>query len=125
MKLTLFRPALISASLFLLLAVFGSRAAVAPKIGSVLDGEGIFWFTDTGERSPVRFDHFAHQAKNPDCRTCHDRLFTMERGNSDSNSDLNSESMANGKYCGACHNGELAFSVKENCETCHKKPAEP
>lgn len=130
MKPASIRTVLISAAFFLLLAlflptIFESHAAVAPKGGSVMDGEGVFWFTDTGESLPARFDHFAHQARNPDCRTCHDRLFTMERGSTDINRRLNSESMANGKYCGACHDGERAFSVKENCSACHKKPSEP
>lgn len=109
----------------LLVAFFESHAAVAPKVGSILDGEGVFWFTDTGEQPPVRFNHFGHQAQNPDCRTCHDTLFKMERGSTDMNSDLNSEAMEKGKFCGACHNGERAFSVKENCAACHMKPTEP
>jgi c(7)-type cytochrome triheme protein len=25
-----------------------------------------------------------------------------------------------GNYCGGCHNGKDAFTVKENCEKCHK-----
>ncbi len=27
--------------------------------------------------------------------------------------------MEAGKACGDCHNGDKAFSVKENCSTCH------
>jgi c(7)-type cytochrome triheme protein len=123
MKPSPVRTKLIPAALFLLaVSVFAGRAAAIPKGDLAMDGEGIFWFTDTGERAHVRFDHFAHQAQDPDCRTCHDRLFTMERGSSDANGLLNSENMANGKYCGACHNGQLAFSVKENCAACHKPP---
>lgn len=126
MRLSSIRTIFISALLsFLLATVFVSYAAVAPKVDSALDGEGVFWFADTDDMPPARFDHFAHQAKNPDCRTCHDILFKMERGSSDSNRRLTSESMAKGKYCGGCHNGESAFSVKENCDTCHKKQTEP
>jgi c(7)-type cytochrome triheme protein len=31
------------------------------------------------------------------------------------------KAMEQGKSCGACHNGKVAFSVKENCESCHTK----
>jgi len=126
MKLFSIRKILITLALPLLLVTFfESHAAVAPKVGSILDGEGIFWFTDTGEQAPVRFNHFGHQAQNPDCRICHDILFKMERSSTDINNLLNSKSMADGKYCGACHNGERTFSVKDNCAACHKKPTEP
>jgi len=29
------------------------------------------------------------------------------------------EQMEQGASCGACHDGGTAFTVKENCETCH------
>jgi c(7)-type cytochrome triheme protein len=31
------------------------------------------------------------------------------------------DEMEKGKSCGACHDGKTAFTVKENCDTCHHK----
>jgi len=28
--------------------------------------------------------------------------------------------MEKGLYCGACHDGQRAFTVKGNCDKCHK-----
>jgi c(7)-type cytochrome triheme protein len=30
------------------------------------------------------------------------------------------EEMGEGKSCGACHDGSAAFSVEDNCESCHQ-----
>jgi c(7)-type cytochrome triheme protein len=29
------------------------------------------------------------------------------------------EQMSEGKSCGACHEGNTAFTVEDNCSTCH------
>ncbi|WP_456432053.1 c(7)-type cytochrome triheme domain-containing protein [Thermosulfuriphilus sp.] len=29
------------------------------------------------------------------------------------------KSLYEGKYCGACHNGEMAFAANTKCTTCH------
>jgi len=29
------------------------------------------------------------------------------------------KTMGEGKFCGACHNGEQAFSVESDCDQCH------
>jgi len=88
------------------------------KLPSLMD-DGIFWFNDTGEEKPVRFSHFDHQRADPDCRTCHDLIFLMERGSTDAEGALNKANMTVGLYCGRCHNGTKAFSVNEECERCH------
>ena len=28
--------------------------------------------------------------------------------------------MEDGQFCGACHDGDTAFSVKEACDSCHQ-----
>jgi c(7)-type cytochrome triheme protein len=30
------------------------------------------------------------------------------------------EAMESGKSCGACHDGDTAFGVAEDCESCHE-----
>ncbi len=67
----------------------------------------------------VIFDGAAHAKKGLKCADCHQALFKMKKG-----SDvITMKDMQEGKFCGACHNGTRAFSVKDaaNCTKCHKK----
>lgn len=67
---------------------------------------------------PSIFPHWSHRVRYR-CDACHDRLFTMEAGATPVTMDLIEE----GKACGACHNGELAFdSGFANCSRCHREP---
>ena len=71
---------------------------------------------------PVRgviFSHKAHMDKGLSCEMCHNRLFEMQAKKAQQNSDFVMESLYQGKYCGACHNGSLAFASNTQCATCH------
>lgn len=71
---------------------------------------------------PVRgviFSHKAHMDKGLSCDMCHNRLFEMQTKKSQEQSDFVMESLYQGKYCGACHNGSLAFAANTRCATCH------
>jgi len=71
---------------------------------------------------PVRgviFSHKAHMNKGLSCEMCHNRLFEMQAKKAQENSDFVMESLYQGKYCGACHNGSLAFASNTRCATCH------
>lgn len=71
---------------------------------------------------PVRgviFSHKAHMDKGLSCDMCHNRLFEMQAKKSQEQSDFVMESLYQGKYCGACHNGSLAFAANTRCATCH------
>lgn len=82
--------------------------------------------------APVVFAHWLHRSKYT-CRLCHvDLGFAMETGQTMIREDDN----RNGLYCGACHNGKEAFTVKVedrstqmnvNCDRCHSlgKDIEP
>jgi c(7)-type cytochrome triheme protein len=50
------------------------------------------------------------------CNECHPDLFTARRGST----RATMAEMEQGKACGACHDGSAAFSVAEDCESCHK-----
>jgi c(7)-type cytochrome triheme protein len=50
------------------------------------------------------------------CSDCHPGTFIAAPGNK----PATMEQMEKGKSCGACHNGNDAFTVAENCETCHQ-----
>ena len=70
------------------------------------------------KRGNVLFSHAAHvSGAGQKCTACHDKLFT----NSKQHKHMTMKSMQQGKYCGACHNGKTAFSVKGDCAKCHKK----
>jgi c(7)-type cytochrome triheme protein len=74
--------------------------------------------------APVVFPHWAHRAKYT-CRVCHFELqFNMRRGDS----GITRAGNLAGHYCGTCHNGKIAFTVKDgqprNCERCHMKSLE-
>lgn len=71
---------------------------------------------------PVRgviFSHKAHVDKGLSCEMCHNRLFEMQAKKAQENKDFVMEALYQGKYCGACHNGSLAFASNTRCATCH------
>jgi len=61
--------------------------------------------------------HFSHQFHLGlyQCRDCHQAIFSSA-GNRKPGTMA---TMANGKSCGACHNGKTAFTSQENCARCH------
>jgi c(7)-type cytochrome triheme protein len=62
----------------------------------------------------VKFSHNVH-APAFKCNECHKKLFVMKKGGS----RMKMDAMYNGKFCGACHNGNTASNVME-CDKCHK-----
>lgn len=71
---------------------------------------------------PVRgviFSHKTHVEKGLACDMCHNRLFEQQAKKAQENKDFVMESLYQGKYCGACHNGSLAFASNTRCATCH------
>ena len=79
--------------------------------------------------SPVQGAFFSHKIHTMDmeleCDECHDELFEMEAGAAEANDDFTMESMAEGNYCGACHDGSTAFSTDSQCASCHLAPEDP
>ncbi len=74
-------------------------------------------FSEKKGLEPVIFRHWSHRNRYT-CRLCHiDLGFAMVRGGT----PVQEEDNRNGQYCGACHNGKEAFSVKDrgNCKRCH------
>lgn len=73
-----------------------------------------------GSPGPVTFSHAFHKEKFGKCTACHTKVFKMKRGKT---GPLTMAAMKEGKLCGACHNGEKAFSVKDakSCKKCHVK----
>ena len=68
---------------------------------------------DAGMR-PVVFPHWFHRIRFR-CKVCHGDLgFQFKAGGN----DINMVKIIDGQYCGACHDGDVAWSI-ENCELCH------
>ena len=67
----------------------------------------------------VIFSHKTHVDKGLACDMCHNRLFEQQAKKAQENKDFVMESLYQGKYCGACHNGSLAFASNTRCATCH------
>ena len=63
----------------------------------------------------VAFSHKFHIGMYK-CQECHTKLYLPGTGNK----TVSMAEMETGKSCGACHDSKSAFSVKENCDKCHK-----
>lgn len=63
----------------------------------------------------VNFSHTSHITMYK-CGECHAKLYKPAKNNS----RKTMAEMEKGQSCGECHDGKTAFSVKENCATCHK-----
>ena len=64
--------------------------------------------------APVIFPHWFHRIRFQ-CSVCHvDLGIKMGAGTT----GITMEKLIDGQYCGACHDGEIAWSV-DNCDLCH------
>ena len=70
---------------------------------------------------PVVFPHWFHRIRFR-CKVCHSELgFKMRAG---SNTVLMAD-IIDGKFCGMCHNGQIAWTA-DRCDLCHSaKPGLP
>ncbi len=79
-------------------------------------GGGDITFSVKGAANVV-YSHDIHVTKaGLKCSDCHYKIFQQAK----MSGLATNASMQNGKSCGACHNGQRAFSIKENCSKCHK-----
>jgi c(7)-type cytochrome triheme protein len=82
---------------------------------AVVGGGDLTMKNDGGD---VVFSHDAHvKTAGLKCQDCHAKALHNTR----QHKAVTMEAMEQGKSCGACHDGQKAFSVKENCERCHKQ----
>jgi c(7)-type cytochrome triheme protein len=67
----------------------------------------------------VVFEGDEHAEKGYKCDTCHPSLFQMKKGEA----RITLTAHTNGQFCGACHNGKVAFGTDnpKKCNECHKK----
>jgi c(7)-type cytochrome triheme protein len=133
LKLTAAGVAKCLLSAWLLVLLVGSHALAMDRaeLGMVIKSippNGPFWKYGTvfmrakskkAGLPPVVFAHWSHRARYT-CRVCHLELgFSMRAGDT----GITRYQYLNGKYCGACHNGVVAFtaadSLKPQCGRCH------
>jgi len=73
---------------------------------------------------PVVFPHWLHRARYT-CRVCHLELQFSQRRD---DTGITRAAYLAGRYCGACHDGKTAFSVRDEaprqCDRCHMKSQE-
>ena len=63
---------------------------------------------------PVVFPHWFHRVRFR-CKVCHSELgFKMRAGAN----DVLMADIIDGKFCGMCHNGQIAWGA-EQCDLCH------
>ena len=106
-------------------AVLSTMVILAGNASAVGPDKTITWAG--GGKGKVLFDGRKHAEKRYVCKDCHPGLFSMKYGAS----RITHAELKQGKHCGACHNGTLAFSTADRgkCFACHqgekKKPAMP
>ncbi len=92
------------------IAIAGIGTKAEAEYGDVVMNQ----FSDDAGMRPVVFPHWFHRIRFR-CKVCHGDLgFQFKAGGN----DVNMVKIIDGQYCGACHNGDVAWSV-ENCDLCH------
>lgn len=91
--------------------VFGA----SPRDASAEFGDVIINnYSDRAGMRPVIFPHWFHRVRFR-CKICHADLgFQFKAGGN----EINMLKIFDGEFCGACHNGQIAWGV-ENCILCH------
>jgi c(7)-type cytochrome triheme protein len=88
-----------------------------PALSAEKQGGEIYY---TKEVKTVLFSHKLHvDKKGLSCDLCHARNFEMQALKAQENADFTMKSLMEGKYCGACHNGTMAFAANTRCADCH------
>jgi len=90
---------------------FGSNSReAAAEYGDVVINN----YSDQAGIRPVIFPHWFHRVRFR-CKICHADLgFQFKAGGN----EINMLKIFDGEFCGACHNGQIAWGV-ENCILCH------
>ena len=94
-----------------------SAPAVQAEYGDVVMNN----YSNAANMRPVVFPHWFHRVRFS-CKACHADLGIKFKAGGN---EINMVKIIDGQFCGACHNGAVAWSV-ENCDLCHSaKPGTP
>ena len=101
---------LVVLALLIVLVGFGQTRQVHAEYGDLVLNEN----AEKEGMPPAIFPHWFHRIRFR-CKVCHADLgFKFKAGGS----GIDMLKIIDGQFCGACHNGEIAWSV-ENCNLCH------
>lgn len=98
------------------MALTASLFAVCSTAGEVGDIEFKRATKEVGDYPPATYPHWVHRMQYR-CYVCHEEIFKMKAG-----ADvITMPEIEDGKFCGKCHNGKIAFGVVfEACPRCHR-----
>lgn len=99
-----------------ILLIISAIVLTAAVAFAVSEGRTLEFKTPMGK---VVFDGTVHAKQFASCNDCHRKgLFEkMKRGEA----VFKMAEMYEGKFCGSCHNGDVAFNAMDNCKKCHKE----
>jgi c(7)-type cytochrome triheme protein len=98
------------ATILVVACLIAISSEVPAEYGDVVINE----YSDEAGMRPVVFPHWFHRVRFR-CKVCHADLgFKFQAGGN----EISMLKIIDGEYCGACHNGNIAWSV-ENCNLCH------
>jgi c(7)-type cytochrome triheme protein len=108
--------------LFAALVVVLAFSVAGPRDAQAEYGDVVL--NNASEKNGVRgvvFPHWFHRIRY-DCKVCHTDLgFKFQAGST----EITMRKIVGGEQCGACHNGQIAWSSAE-CDLCHvAKPGTP
>lgn len=115
------------------LLTFSSRSEATPQATAAAEAPAAqagdlelpepFTFPQTGD-SPgqVTFNHESHvDVDAPNCAGCHQATWSLRvSGHPLSGEAVGHAAFEKGRLCGACHDGEKAFSMQDDCTLCHQ-----
>jgi len=101
-------PARLALGVFLSCLVAASALAV--------EGDMVFKRQEGAAGTPpATFPHWFHRIRYK-CYACHPGVFEMKAGAN----AITMDAIREGKFCGACHNGKIAWEVSfDTCNRCH------
>ena len=91
---------------------------IIPTLAWCKIGGGDVTYRPSGADTVI-YSHDTHLQKGLRCSDCHYALYSTTGGHM---KKVTMQEMDKGQSCGACHNGQKAFDVKDknNCKKCHK-----
>lgn len=106
-----------AAALIAMLSLLIATPEVQAEYGDVVLNN----YSDKASMRPVVFPHWFHRVRFR-CKACHADLGIKFKAGGN---DINMVKIIDGQFCGACHNGRVAWGV-ESCDLCHSgKPGTP
>ena len=105
------------ATALIALAALGVTPQARAEFGDIVMNQ----YSDAAGIRPVVFPHWFHRIRFS-CKSCHSDLgIKFQAGGN----EITMVKVMDGLYCGACHDGKMAWTV-ENCDLCHTgKPGMP